>query len=226
MGRASDRHLSASRHQAMVDRLVARGRVTSSTVEAALRAVDRAGFVPEGDGDAAYDDAPIRLQSDDVTGDAVSTISQPSMVAYMLEELRVEAGHRVLEIGTASGYHAALLARLTGPAGVVVTVEIDEALAAGAARRLADVANVEVVRADGYDGHAAGAPYDRIVVTVGSPDVSPAWRDQLASGGRLVVPVTGADGRGLCLTLDEVDGRLEQRRSLPCGFVTMRRDRR
>src|SRR4051812_44065439 len=171
----------------MVDRLRSAGRIRSDEVEAAFRAVDRANFVPDGEADAAYDDAPIRLAYGD-DGAIVSTISQPSMVAYMLEELEVTPGHRVLEIGTASGYDAALLAHLAGPTGAVVTVEIDPELASRAARRLARLANVTVVHGDGHQGHEPGARYDRIIVTAGAARVEPAWRDQLVDGGRLVVP--------------------------------------
>jgi protein-L-isoaspartate(D-aspartate) O-methyltransferase len=204
----------------MVDRLLQRGRIRSDVVAAAMRAVDRARFVPAGELDSAYDDAPIRLDADP-SGEVVSTISQPTMVAYMLEQLALSPGQRVLEIGTASGWNAALLAWMVGQDGVVVTVEVDRDLAAQASARLGD--DVQVVHADGHGGWPPGAPYDRIVVTAGARQVEDAWREQLVDGGRLVVPVTGADGRGLCLTLDLVDGQLVQRASMGCGFVTMRR---
>jgi protein-L-isoaspartate(D-aspartate) O-methyltransferase len=207
----------------MVDHLRRRGRIRSAAVEAAFRAVDRRAFVPTAEARAAYDDAPIRLRHDDRTGAMVSTISQPSMVAYMLEELDVHAGHHVLEIATASGYDAALLSRLVGDGGTVHTVEIDAELAATAAARLRDRSNVTVVHHDGHEGFEPAAPYDRIIVTAGALEVEDAWRRQLVDGGRLVVPVTAVDGRGLCLTLDEVDGRLVRRASLACGFVRMRR---
>jgi protein-L-isoaspartate(D-aspartate) O-methyltransferase len=196
--------------------------VRSDRVEAAFRAVDRGRFVPDDETDAAYHDAPIRLADDD-GGALVSTISQPSMVAYMLEELDVQPAQRVLEIGTASGYDAALLASLVGPAGAVVSVEIDGALAAAAADRLRVLANVTVVAGDGHEGYDRFAPYDRIIVTAGAADVAPAWLEQLAPGGRLVVPLTDRRGRGLCVTFDLVDGRLVRRASLACSFVTMRR---
>jgi protein-L-isoaspartate(D-aspartate) O-methyltransferase len=206
----------------MVDRLVGAGRVRTDPVEAAFRAVDRRAFVPADQVPTAYDDAPVRLQLDD-DGELVSTISQPSMVAYMLEELDVQPGQRVLEIGTASGYDAALLAELVGPSGSVVTVELDGELAAAAAARLAGFVQVVVVEGDGHDGFEPAAPYDRIVVTAGALRIEPAWRSQLVDGGRLVVPLTDTRGRGLCVTFDLVDGALVRRRSLACGFVTMRR---
>ena len=222
----SVRRVASPSNERMVDRLRARGRIRSDAVESVMRAVDRAAFVPDGELDVAYDDAPIRLGSDP-SGSVVSTISQPSMVAYMLEELDVSPGQRVLEIGTASGWNAALLGRLVGDDGRVVTVEVDGELAAGATARLASLPapaeNVTVVHGDGHDGWAPGAPYDRIIVTAGALRVEDAWRSQLVDGGRLVVPVTSADGRGLCLTLDLVGDQLVQRASLSCGFVTMRR---
>jgi protein-L-isoaspartate(D-aspartate) O-methyltransferase len=208
----------------MVDALVAAGRARSPRVAAALRAVDRGRFVPPAEASSAYDDSPVRLH-EDAGGALVSTISQPSMVAYMLEELDVQPGHRVLEVGTASGYNAALLAELAGPEGRVVSVELEPSLAAAAARRLADasVRTVTVVEHDGHDGYPPSAPYDRIIVTAGATRVEVAWCAQLVEGGRLVVPLTDDRGRGRCVTFDLVDGRLVRRSSLPCGFVALRR---
>jgi protein-L-isoaspartate(D-aspartate) O-methyltransferase len=206
----------------MVDRLRATGRVRSDRVEAAFRSVDRGRFVPAEEAGSAYADAPIRLL-DDADGALVSTISQPSMVAYMLEELAVQDGDRVLEVGTASGYDAALLACLAGPTGAVVTVEIDARLCASAAVALRNWPTVRVVQGDGHLGYSPEAPYDRIVVTAGAREVAESWFRQLVQGGRLVVPLTDARGHGLCVTFDLVDGRLVRRATLACSFVTMRR---
>ncbi|MGH3854548.1 MAG: methyltransferase domain-containing protein [Pseudonocardiaceae bacterium] len=124
-------------------------------------------------------------------GTAVSSASSPNLVAEMLEALDVAPGHRVLEIGAATGINAALLAELVGPAGEVVTIELDDDLAAGARAGLAAAGypQVEVICGDGALGHPARAPYDRIIVTAGAWDIASAWWQQLALGGRLVVPL-------------------------------------
>ena len=112
-----------------------------------------------------------------VDGVTTSSASQPSMMAIMLGQLDLQPGHRVLEIGAGTGYNAALMARIVGPGGRVVAVDIDADLVDGAARHLAaaGVDGVELVCADGARGYPPAAPYDRIVLTVGSGDVRPEW---------------------------------------------------
>ena len=190
-------------------------------MRAAMLEVDRRGFVPELAAGEAYADAPVVLQVD-AAGRPISTVSQPTMVALMLEQLQVRPGDHVLEIGTASGYNAALLATLTGSAGAVVTMELDEGLARLAARRLAGAANVEVVVGDGRLGHRAGAPYQRIVVTAGAAAVAAAWREQLVDGGRLVVPLPDGEGREVCVTYEQIQGALVERGRTLCRFVPLR----
>lgn len=120
-----------------------------------------------------------------------STISAPRLVAWTLAELGLTPGMRVLEIGTGSGYNAALLAELVGPTGAVVTVEIDEELARGAKALLAELGygSVRVVVGDGYFGAPEFGPFDRVVATVGCTDVAPAWLEQLGSDGFSLIPV-------------------------------------
>lgn len=182
--------------------------------------VDRGAFVPAAAAAQAYADAPVVLQVDP-EGRPVSTVSQPTMVALMLEQLEVRPGGRVLEIGTASGYNAALLAALVGD-GHVVTVELDDELAELAAGRLRDTPNVTVITGDGRHGHLARAPYDGIIVTAGAPAVAPAWKDQLAAGGRLVVPLDVVGEGAVCVTFEEVAGALVERTRTPCRFVPLR----
>ena len=203
----------------MVDALTESGVLRSPSIREALLAVDRARFVPS-DALDAYRDAPAVLQLGP-GGDATSTISQPTMVVLMLEDLAVQPGDRVLEVGTASGWNAALLAHLVGD-GLVVSIEIDQGLSDTAAERLRDLPNVRLLVGDGRDGYPDAAPYDGIIVTAGAREVAPAWREQLAVGGRLVVPITGSDGTGLCITYEEVGGELVERASTPCGFVPLR----
>ncbi|MDQ3385523.1 MAG: protein-L-isoaspartate O-methyltransferase [Actinomycetota bacterium] len=208
-------------HQALVDDLCRHGSITSAGLRAAMLQVDRRAFVPAAAAGEAYADAPVMLQVD-AGGRAISTVSQPTMVALMLEQLQVRRGDHVLEIGTASGYNAALLAALAGAEGEVVTIELDEELARLAARRIASSTNVVVVVDDGRLGHPVGAPYQRIIVTAGAEAVAPAWHDQLAEGGRLVVPLPDRDAREVCMTFEKAGGALVELARMPCRFVPLR----
>lgn len=207
-----------------MDDLRGQGVIRSGAVAAALRAVPRHRFAPRGGATDPYVDEPILLKRD-AAGAPVSTISQPQMVAVMLEELEVRPGDRILEVGTASGYNAALLAELTGPDGLVVTVEIEADLAERARSALSElgVANVEVVTGDGYEGARTLAPFDRVIVTAGAGDLAPAWIDQLREGGRLVVPLGSSHSSMMCRTYQLRSGALELLREIPCSFVPLRR---
>ncbi|WP_369974880.1 methyltransferase domain-containing protein [Thermobifida halotolerans] len=175
----------------MVDRLCADGVVRSAAVEAALRRVPRHLFVPGTSLEEAYADEAVHTKHDPATGVSVSAASQPRIVAMMLEQLQAAPGMRVLELGAGTGYNAALLAALVGPEGRVTTVDVDDDLVTGARDHLAAAGapNVEVVLGDGALGHPDSAPYDRIIATVGAYEVPTAWLEQLAPGGRLVVPL-------------------------------------
>ncbi|SEL85229.1 methyltransferase domain-containing protein [Nonomuraea pusilla] len=205
----------------MVAALTAR-RPLGDRVAAAMRAVPRHLFLPEIEPQAAYLDQPVVIKRD-AGGRPISSSSQPAIMAVMLDQLDVRPGHRVLEIEAGTGYNAALLAHLAGPGGHVVTVDLDADLAERAGRRLAEAGHgdVEVVCADGVEGHAAGAPYDRIIVTAGAWDLAPAWAAQLGPGGRLVVPL---DLRGVqaSVALERADGRWVSTSVEPCGFMRMR----
>lgn len=207
----------------MVARLSADGVLRTPAVRQALEAVPRHRFVEHVTIDEAYaDDAVVAKVGED--GVAISAASQPTIVAAMLELAAPAPGSRVLEIGTGTGYNAALLATITGPAGVVVGVELDADLAAGARTRLDHLGldRVEVVTGDGWDGHEPSAPYDLVVVTTGARAIAPAWVDQLGDGGRLVVPVVGDDGRGTLHQYTLEAGRLLEQATMPCGFLPMR----
>ena len=207
-------------NDALVNALVRRGALTSEDVRAAFEAVDRAAYLPRAVRSEAYRDRPVLLKLDDA-GVPVSTMSQPTMVALMLEELAVRRDDRILEVGTASGYNAALLAYLVGERGLVVTVEVDEELAHFASERLAGLSNVHVIVRDGRHGHLPDAPFDGIIVTAGASKIEPAWIDQLRPGGRLVVPITGDDRRGMCMTYERSADALVELASMPCGFVPL-----
>lgn len=209
--------------RALVRALRSNGALRSEPVAAALSTVPRERFVPAGTPpEVAYADRALVLTRDD-TGRPTSSISQPSMVALMLEQLDVLPGQCVLEIGTASGYNAALLAHLTGPAGAVTTIELDHELAATASRRLAGFDPPVLVRVgDGWLGAPDVAPFDRVQVTVGVDDLSPAWMAQLREGGMVVAPVTLRPGIELSIALVRCGNELRSASVQPCGFVRMR----
>ncbi|MFC4532413.1 methyltransferase, FxLD system [Sphaerisporangium dianthi] len=199
-----------------------RGGAVFEPVAAALRAVPRHLFVPGTPREAAYGDQPI-VTKRDADGRPVSSSSQPTIMAIMLDQLGIEPGHRVLEIGAGTGYNAALMAHIAGPGGEVVSVDIDQDVADAARAHLAAAGHpgVRVVCADGAEGFPARAPYDRIIATVGVWDLEPAWPAQLAPGGRIVVPL---DLRGVqvSVALERADGHWASRSIRPCGFMRMR----
>ena len=206
----------------LVDGLHDSGRLCSAAVEEAFRAVPRHLFLPGVPLARAYADEAVAVQA--VDGVTTSSASQPSMMAIMLEQLDLRPGHRVLEVGAGTGYNAALMARIVGPRGHVVAVDIDADLVDGAARTSPTPGwrDVELVCADGALGHPPGAPYDRIILTVGSGDVRPEWVAQLAPGGRLLLPLA-LRGTQLSVALDlGADGALRSASVHRCAFVRLR----
>ena len=173
----------AAARRAMVDLQLAARDIRDPAVLGAMRAVPREAFVPLDLVDYAYDDGPLPIG-------AGQTISQPYVVAFMIAAAAPTAGDRALEIGTGSGYSAAVLASIVK---AVYTVERLALLAEGARARLSDLGyrNVHVRCGDGTLGWPEHAPYDVIIVTAGGPRVPPALLAQLATGGRLVMPVGG-----------------------------------
>lgn len=214
----------AWRHRALVEELKRKGCVQTVAVEAALCAVPRHLFVPHASIEEAYGD---RVISTKYAGDRlVSSASQPAMVALMLEQLALEPGQRVLEVGTGSGYNAALMAHVVGDRGQVVSVELEPDLSEGARRHL-DAAGFPRVRAvcgDGAAGYAGAAPYDRIIITASACDIAPAWWDQLAPGGRLVAPFAVRPGLQASLAFAHDGDHLESRSARPCMFMDLRGD--
>lgn len=175
---------------------------------------------------AVYVDHAITIQL--VDGRASSSTTQPSLMAGMMLAARLSPGDRVLEIGTATGWNAALMARVVGPAGQVVSVECDSDLADAARTRLAREGYgdaVRVVAADGIDGYAAGQPYDAILVTAASPDLPPAWLDQLAVGGCLVLPLELPHRAAPLLVLQRDPDGWRGRLQSWTWFVPLRSDR-
>ncbi|MFI5729266.1 methyltransferase, FxLD system [Kribbella sp. NPDC051587] len=206
---------------AMVDNVKAAGHATSPAVEQAMRSVPRHAFVPEASVEDAYADIAVITKSAS-DGSALSCASVPTIVGMMLDQLQVQPGNRILEIGAGTGYNAALLARLTGPGGSVTTVDIDPEVTAGARRALGATGNerVEVITRDGSLGAQENAPYDRIIFTVGAWDLTPAFWEQLAPGGRLVVPLRWRGQTRSVAFVREGDALVSDSMEL-CGFVPM-----
>jgi len=189
-------------------------RAMSGAVREALASVERHRFVPEGQRALAYRNHPLPIG-------AGQTISQPYIVALSTDLIEPRPGHRVLEVGTGSGYQAAVLAVIVGR---VYSIELIEDLGREAAARLvaAGYANVEVRIGDGYAGWPEKAPFDAIVVTAAAPEVPQALLAQLAPGGRMVIPVGERHGvQELLVLVKRADGSVERRSVLPVRFVPL-----
>lgn len=209
---------------ALVDQIRADGHARTPAVETALRTVPRHAFVPEASLEEAYANAPVNIKYD-TDGTSISCASQPGVVALMLDQLEAQPGERILELGAGTGYNAALLAHLVGDSGHVTTIDVDDDLVEGARAHLAaaGITNVEALARDGAVGHAAGAPYDRIIATVGAHGVPHAWLDQLAPGGRLVVPQRLKGSVSRSITYEQHGGRWVSLGSEMNTFMPLRR---
>jgi protein-L-isoaspartate(D-aspartate) O-methyltransferase len=186
----------------------------SERVMAAMAKVPRHEFVPDGEKRNAYANRPLPIGLG-------QTISQPYIVALMTDLMEVKSGDRVLEVGTGSGYQAAVLSEL---AGMVYTVEIVEPLAREAQERLRKLGyrNVVARTGDGYQGWPEHAPFDSIMVTAAPREVPQPLIDQLKPGGRLVVPVGGQNsGQSLLLIEKQPDGKITRRNVLAVRFVPL-----
>jgi len=203
---------AAQRAAMVADQIEARG-VTDRRVLDVMRSVPRHLFVPEPLRSRAYDDRPLPI------GEG-QTISQPFIVAFMTEALGVSARRRVLEIGTGSGYQAAVLSRL---AKEVYTIEIVPALARRAADTLKSLghSNVHVREGDGYAGWPEHAPFDRIMVTAAPERIPPPLLEQLAPGGRMMIPVGGAEQ--WLTVVEKTPNGVVERRTIPVRFVPFTR---
>jgi protein-L-isoaspartate(D-aspartate) O-methyltransferase len=186
----------------------------SPAVRAALGKVERHRFVPAAQQSLAYRNHPLPIGSG-------QTISQPYIVALSTDLIAPQAGQRVLEIGTGSGYQAAMLAEIVAQ---VYSIELVPSLGKEAAARLRALgyANVEVRIGDGYAGWPEQAPFDAIVVTAAAPRVPQALVDQLKPGGRMVIPVGAShEAQELLLLVKRADGSVEKRSVLPVRFVPL-----
>ena len=212
---AGEADIFRARRDALVDAIAASG-VRDSATLAAMRAVPRHEFVLRQDRPSAYEDRALPI-------DEGQTISQPFVVAFMTEAVRPRPGMKVLEIGTGSGYQAAVLAEIGCR---VYTIEIVRSLADSARARLERLGyrGVEVRHGDGYLGWPQVAPFEAILLTAAPDSMPAALVHQLAPGGRIVAPI-GAEGgvQSLVLVEKDCEGRMTTKHLLPVRFVPMRR---
>jgi protein-L-isoaspartate(D-aspartate) O-methyltransferase len=196
----------------MVERQLRRRGISDGRVLEAMAAVPREHFVPEDVRRSAYNDSALPIGHE-------QTISQPWVVAAICQSLRLEGGENVLEIGTGSGYSAAVLCQI---ARQVVSIERVPELGEWARERLQElgIENVEVVVGDGSRGHPEGAPYDAIAVHAATPEAPHSLLAQLASDGRLVVPIATGSSDLLTAFIRE-NGDLHQETIGPCRFVPL-----
>lgn len=203
----------AEQRARMVSRQIENRGVTNAEVLAAMRKVPRHLFVPERYRKYAYADHPLPI------GEG-QTISQPYIVGYMTDVLRLKPGDRILEVGTGSGYQAAVLAELGCK---VYSIEIIDALAQRARKTLRELEyrNVYIKTGDGYQGWAEEAPFDAVIVTCAPEDIPKPLVEQLKQGGRMIIPVGKSDGIQQLVLAVKQDGRLSSRSVMPVRFVPM-----
>ncbi|MFP4075006.1 MAG: protein-L-isoaspartate(D-aspartate) O-methyltransferase [Halochromatium sp.] len=217
-GRATFDAAREKERQRMVERQIEQRGVTDEAVLAAMRSVPRHAFVPADLRDRAYADSPLPIGHG-------QTISQPFIVGFMTETLELAPGDRVLEIGTGSGYQAAIL----GAMGVeVVTIEIIRPLAEQAAALLDKLGfdNITAIQGDGYYGYEELAPYDAIIVTAAAQHVPPPLIAQLKPGQRMVIPVGRAGWtQNLLLVTKTDDGQTRTRNLMSVAFVPLTGER-
>lgn len=201
----------STQHRQLVKELEGKG-IKSKAVLNALESIPRHQFVPESLKNSSYDDnaLPIGLKQ---------TISQPYIVAFMTESLGLKSSDRVLEVGTGSGYQAAVLSRLVEK---VYSIELLSPLAIRAKKTLdgLKISNVEIKTGDGYKGWVEHAPYDAIIVTAAPQEVPKVLIEQLKDGGKLILPVGKGDVQWLVLIVKK-NGQVQKKQLIPVRFVPM-----
>lgn len=205
----TDEQFSKARHQMVRDQLAA---ITDERVIRAMQAVPRHRFVPANVRELAYNDRALPIGFD-------QTISQPYVVAFMTAHLQTKSSDRILEIGTGSGYQAAVLAQLVAH---VYTIEIVSPLAERAREAVEslDLANISVRNGDGFQGWPDAAPFDGIIVTCAPQHIPQPLVEQLREGGRMIIPI-GPIGEQELVLLRKTGNGIEQTAVLPVRFVPM-----
>ena len=201
----------------LVKRLISEGLLRSEKVIKAMLKVPREEFVPKKYRSYAYHDTPLPIGYG-------QTISAPHMVAIMTEALDPRSGDKVLEIGTGSGYQAAIIAEIVGDEGHVWSIERIRELADFARenlKRTSYIRRVTVIVGDGSKGYRPAAPYDRIIVTAAAPDIPKPLIDQLRIGGRIVVPVGDRYNQRLVIATKVSKDRVKREYGIPCIFVPL-----
>jgi len=201
-------------NEELIKSLVAEGLLKTKRVIGAFRRVPRENFVPLGLKGAAYYDSPLPIP-------AGQTISAPHMVAVMTEWLNVRDRQKVLEIGTGSGYQAAILAVLN-PRGGIYTIEVQLELVDLAKENLKGYKNVNVFSGDGSLGLPEYAQYDRIIATAGCPGVPKPWIEQLKDGGKILAPIGSMYEQRLVMVEKKKKEIIERDLNFPCVFVPLR----
>ena len=207
----------ATQRARMVDEQIAARGVRNRAVLDAMRAVPRHEFVPETYRNSAYADTPLPIGLD-------QTISQPYIVALMTELVEPKPEHRILEVGTGSGYQAAVISRIVKE---VYSIEIIPQLAQSGSERLKRLgyANIAVREGDGYQGWPDRAPFDGILVTAGATEVPKPLIDQLKPGGRMIIPVGATSGSQVLKVIEKrTDGSIRTEDVIPVRFVPLRRN--
>jgi protein-L-isoaspartate(D-aspartate) O-methyltransferase len=196
----------------LVDELVETGYLKTTRIIDAFRKIDRRDFVPEDYKNFAYLNQPLPISGG-------QTISQPLTVAFMLELLELSEGQRVLDIGTGSGWQAALLAEIVGLKGKVVSIERIESLSRQAQKNLSKFHfdNLELVVGNGGLGYPLGVPFDRIVAAASAGEIPMAWKEQLKIGGIIVAPV----GHSLVKLVKKSENEFETERHEGFVFVPL-----
>ncbi len=222
MGVRCDPKLMERLRRRLVEKLVREGIIRSEKVKRAMLKVPRELFVPEHLCELAYEDTPLPIGFG-------QTISAPHMVALMLEEAELDEGMKVLEVGTGSGYNAALIAEIVAPEGSkrpghVYSIERIPELAERARLNLERAGygdRVTVIVGDGSKGYEPAAPYDRIIVTAAAPDIPEPLVKQLKPGGILLIPVGSRYSQELLKVVKRPDGSIVVKRVTPCIFVPL-----
>ena len=198
----------------LVELLKKQGRIKSKVIEKAFLEIPRENFIPTIFKKNAYLDTPLEIGNG-------QTISAPHMIAIMCEELDLKKGQKILEIGTGSGYHAAIIAKIIEPKGKIYTIERHKELAENAKQNLKNIniKNVIVEIGDGSEGLKKNAPYDRIYVTCSAPNIPQPLIEQLKDPGKMLIPVGGT----FCTLyfLEKINGKIKKENRGGCAFVPL-----